>query len=94
MVGTRISHFVRNDNYDFRRPITCHGLPCHFDRREKSFLWAARVKQGGHDVPRADVLRRFDRSWVNFEKRYRLLADAWGVYDSSGAKPRFLEKGP
>jgi predicted ABC-type ATPase len=26
---------------------------------------AARVKQGGHDVPRADVLRRFDRSWKN-----------------------------
>jgi len=55
---------------------------------------AARVKQGGHDVPRADVLRRFDRSRINFEKRYRLLADAWGVYDNSGAKPRLLEKGP
>src|SRR5208282_993601 len=26
---------------------------------------AARVKQGGHDVPRDDVLRRFDRSWKN-----------------------------
>jgi predicted ABC-type ATPase len=40
---------------------------------------AARVRQGGHDVPRADVLRRFDRSWINFENRYKLLADAWGV---------------
>jgi predicted ABC-type ATPase len=29
---------------------------------------AARVKQGGHNVPRADVLRRFARSWTNFEK--------------------------
>ncbi len=55
---------------------------------------AARVKQGGHAVPRPDVLRRFDRSWINFEKRYRLLADAWGVYDNSGKKPRLLEKGP
>lgn len=27
---------------------------------------AARVRQGGHDVPRADVLRRFGRSWKNF----------------------------
>ena len=32
---------------------------------------AARVKQGGHDVPRGDVLRRFKRSWVNFERIYR-----------------------
>ena len=55
---------------------------------------AARVRQGGHDVPRADVLRRFDRSWVNFEKRYRLLADTWSVYDNSGETPRLLERSP
>ena len=29
----------------------------------------ARVRQGGHDVPRADVLRRFSRSWENFQTR-------------------------
>jgi hypothetical protein len=29
---------------------------------------AARVRQGGHHVPRADVLRRFTRSWHNFQK--------------------------
>jgi predicted ABC-type ATPase len=40
---------------------------------------AARVKQGGHDVARADVLRRFDRSWKNFENVYRPLADGWLV---------------
>jgi predicted ABC-type ATPase len=55
---------------------------------------AARVKQGGHGVPRADVLRRFTRSWDNFQKHYRLLADAWSVYDNSGAAPRLLEQGP
>ncbi len=54
----------------------------------------ARVKQGGHDVPRVDVLRRFDRSWVNFEKRYRLLADTWSVYDNSGQTPQLTEQGP
>lgn len=53
---------------------------------------AARVKQGGHDVPRADVLRRFDRSIINFETSYRLLADAWSVYDNSGKSPRFVER--
>lgn len=53
---------------------------------------AARVKQGGHDVPRADVLRRFDRGWKNFVTAYRLRADAWTVYDSSGDRPKLLEK--
>ena len=55
---------------------------------------AARVKQGGHSVPRVDVLRRFTRSWDNFDKHYRLLADAWSVYDNSSRSPRILEKGP
>jgi predicted ABC-type ATPase len=55
---------------------------------------AARVKQGGHNVPRADVLRRFARSWNNFQNAYRLLADEWTVYDNSGTKPRVLEQGP
>ena len=55
---------------------------------------AARVRQGGHNVPRADVLGRFDRSWTNFQESYRLLADAWSVYDNSGRNPRILERGP
>jgi predicted ABC-type ATPase len=55
---------------------------------------ATRVKQGGHDVPRADVLRRFTRGWNNFQTTYRPLADAWALYDNSGRKPRLLEKAP
>jgi predicted ABC-type ATPase len=55
---------------------------------------AARVRQGGHDVPTRDVLRRFARSWSNFESVYRPLADAWAVYDNSGAEPRLVEVGP
>ncbi|MBI2999791.1 MAG: zeta toxin family protein [Deltaproteobacteria bacterium] len=55
---------------------------------------AARVKQGGHSVARADVVRRFSRSWNNFQTDYRLLADAWAVYDNSGNTPRLLERGP
>lgn len=55
---------------------------------------AARVKQGGHDVPEADVLRRFDRSWRNFLNLYRPLADKWSVYDNSGAAPILLEQWP
>jgi predicted ABC-type ATPase len=55
---------------------------------------AARVKQGGHNVPRRDVLRRFNRSWLNFVNHYHLFADTWGVYDNSRAKPQLLEEGP
>ena len=55
---------------------------------------AARVRQGGHDVARDDVLRRFGRSWANFERLYRPLADAWWVYDNSGITPKLLEHGP
>ena len=55
---------------------------------------ADRVKQGGHDVPKADVLRRFDRGWANFEFKYRDMADAWAVFDNSKESPRLVEKGP
>ena len=54
----------------------------------------ARVKQGGHDVPRADVLRRFVRGWENFENAYKPLADVWTVYDNSGDSLRLLKTKP
>lgn len=38
---------------------------------------SARVRQGGHGIPREDVLRRFARSWANFSAIYRPLADEW-----------------
>jgi predicted ABC-type ATPase len=53
---------------------------------------ASRVRQGGHNVPRVDVVRRFSRSWENFQGVYRGLADSWAVYDNSGDEPRLLEK--
>ncbi len=40
---------------------------------------AARVRQGGHDVPRADVVRRFEGGWQNFQSLYRPLVDSWAV---------------
>lgn len=55
---------------------------------------AARVRQGGHDIPRVDVIRRFDRSSTNFHTIYRPLANTWAVYDNSGDAPRVLEEGP
>jgi predicted ABC-type ATPase len=52
---------------------------------------AARVRQGGHYVPQADIVRRFSRGWENFEHIYRPLADSWAVYENSGRTPRLLE---
>ncbi len=55
---------------------------------------AARVKQGGHDVPKQDVERRFARSWRNFHSLYRPLADRWTVFDNSGSTPQFVDQYP
>jgi len=55
---------------------------------------ASRVKQGGHDVPKADVIRRFDRSWNNFINIYQPLADVWVVYENSGKIAVSVERGP
>lgn len=41
---------------------------------------AGRVRQGGHNVLKADVLRQFSRSWRNFQNTYRPLADVCGPY--------------
>jgi predicted ABC-type ATPase len=54
---------------------------------------AMRVREGGHDVPREDVLRRFERGWWNFLSEYRHLANSWTVYDNSGRKLILLEVG-
>ena len=51
-----------------------------------------RVAQGGHNVPEQDIKRRFDRSWINFEKMYKPLADSWIVFDTSGKEPVVIDE--
>ena len=56
-----------------------------------------RVLHGGHDVPEADVRRRFDRSNRNFISQYRPLADSWLLYNGAVRPPSliaFKEAGP
>lgn len=53
-----------------------------------------RVRRGGHNVPKADVERRFKRGWINFRDVYRSLADTWAVYENSESTPKLLERGP
>ncbi len=55
---------------------------------------AAPVRQGGHDVPRADVVRRYSRGWKNFQLIYRPLADPRAIYENSGQSPQLLEQEP
>ena len=52
---------------------------------------ATRVAQGGHDVPKEAVLRRFDRSWNNFLNIYQKIADKWAVYENSSNLFQLLE---
>lgn len=42
----------------------------------------SRVKLGGHDVPIADILRRYDRSLANLAKAAK-IADRLTLYDNS-----------
>jgi predicted ABC-type ATPase len=49
-----------------------------------------RVSEGGHDVPEADVRRRFDRSIKNFLVLCRVLADSWFLFDNSLRTPSVI----
>lgn len=51
-----------------------------------------RVAQGGHNIPDHIIKRRFDKSWNNFQKIYKPLADSWIVFDTSGKIPVILDK--
>ncbi|MDP9103100.1 MAG: zeta toxin family protein [Pseudomonadota bacterium] len=42
---------------------------------------AHRVSLGGHDIPEADIRRRFGRSAINLETVYKPLVDEWQVWE-------------
>jgi predicted ABC-type ATPase len=65
------------------------------------FLWVAtvdltlsrieeRVLKGGHNVPEADVRRRFARSIRNFLTYYQPLADSWILFDCATKPPSII----
>ncbi|MBI5436641.1 MAG: zeta toxin family protein [Nitrosomonadales bacterium] len=53
---------------------------------------AARVAQGGHNVPETVVRRRYAAGIRNLG-RYKLLVNSWQLYDNSGAPPILQEEG-
>jgi predicted ABC-type ATPase len=54
---------------------------------------AARVAQGGHDVPEEVIRRRFDSGLRNLEGLYKGLVDSWALYDNSGPTPQLIASG-
>lgn len=54
---------------------------------------ALRVRQGGHDVARDVIRRRFASGMRNFLGIYRQQVDYWQWYDNSGVRPRLIEEG-
>lgn len=54
---------------------------------------AARVAQGGHDVPKATVRRRFDAGIRLFHGCYKPLVDFWQFYDNAGTQPILVAEG-
>ena len=45
---------------------------------------AVRVKNGGHDIPPEDVIRRYGRSKENFVSVYAPIVDHWMLYYNGG----------
>lgn len=54
---------------------------------------ALRVKLGGHNIPRADVERRFQRSLHNLHALYLPLADRWTVLDNASGTLKRIAHG-
>jgi predicted ABC-type ATPase len=54
---------------------------------------AARVAQGGHNVPESVIRRRFDSGLRNFHNIYQTLVHSWALYDNSGIIPRLIASG-
>lgn len=54
---------------------------------------AARVRQGGHNIPDHVIRRRFAAGLHNFEGTYKPAVNAWAKYDNEGQRPILLEWG-
>ena len=41
-----------------------------------------RVSQGGHDIPKKDIIRRYKRGFINLIKHYLPIADKALIYNN------------
>lgn len=54
---------------------------------------AARVIQGGHNIPEQVIRRRFKAGLQNFEHLYKPIVDDWLFYDNSDSRLKLLAWG-
>jgi len=52
---------------------------------------AARVAQGGHNIPEEVIRRRFTSGLNNFNTTYKSLVDDWMLYDNLESEPRLID---
>lgn len=51
-----------------------------------------RVAEGGHNVPKNVIIRRYHKGWYNFQNYYKHKVDAYVVFDNSGEIPIILDE--
>ncbi|MCK9522270.1 MAG: zeta toxin family protein [Proteobacteria bacterium] len=54
---------------------------------------ARRVAQGGHDIPKTVVRRRFKAGLELLHSDYRHIVNEWLLYDNTGNEPMLLRQG-
>lgn len=54
-----------------------------------------RVRQGGHNIPKADIIRRYTRSCQNLMHLYLPIADNWTIFNNSyeASMPSLIAEG-
>ena len=52
-----------------------------------------RVEEGGHDVEKKDIIRRFERGLRNFFNYYRFQTDRWILVENSSEKATLIGEG-
>ncbi|PQO45273.1 zeta toxin family protein [Blastopirellula marina] len=51
---------------------------------------ANRVRQGGHNIPEADIRRRYNSGMKRFLNDFAPEADGWQLYDASSIPPQLI----
>ena len=74
---------------DYRVQLTFLRLP---DVQMAMERVAQRVAEGGHDIPKDTIVRRFQRGMENLEK-YKEIVHEWLIYDNSGDDLELIDHG-
>ena len=78
--GNTYARWLRNELAEWRTHLTF----VYTRSADENLLRVhKRVLAGGHNVPEADVRRRYERSFANFFKLYRPLVGSWEVRDNT-----------